>query len=350
MFGRLPAIAAGIVQGGLEVLMTAVWSRGHFQIGWFDDVDAVINLDAAREAGIDVFRRPLFGGGTAFYDTDAAALWSWIARDDRYPTLDDALRAFKPAMERVLSDLGLGDATFEGAADIRWNGRKLGSSITNAVLGTKVVGGFLNLKRPDLDLYRRVARVPEEKFKDKIIKDAVAYICTPDDVRGTPLGYEEFRDAVVRATGEVMGFELEAQGFTREEDAVTQQFVDSVSADPWIKRISSERFHREAPDGTRVGFANLKSKKLVRAGVALHDDDTIAAAMIAGDMHISPPDAIDRAAAALAGAAVSDREDLVARIRAVFDEIHAVQADDAAGVTPEDMVECVLVAAKAARA
>ncbi|MEX2555279.1 MAG: hypothetical protein WEB06_06590 [Actinomycetota bacterium] len=347
-YGRLPAIAASVVQGGPEVLMTMIWAKGHLTVGWFDDVDSAIDLDAAREVGIDVFRRPIWGGGTAFYDTEAVAVWSWIMRDDRFPTLDEALNHFRPVMEKALSDLGLGEAHFEGSSDIRWRDRKLGTCITQSVLGTKVVGGFLNLKRPDLEMYRRVARVPEEKFADKVIKDIVEYIVTPDDIRGRSLSYEELRDAIATATREVAGLELDPSPFTADESGIVQQFVDSVTSEDFIRRISSGRFRAEAPTGTKVGFANVKGKKLVRAGVALDDRGSIVRALVAGDMHVSPPEAIDGVAAALAGADVADREELLQRVTTVFAGIE--QPDAAAGITPNDIVEAVLKAAKEATA
>ncbi len=349
-YGRLPAIAASVVQGGPEVLMTLLWSRGHLTVGWFDDVDSAINLEAAREAGIDVFRRPIWGGGTAFYDTEAVAVWSWIMRDDRFPSLDEALGHFRPVMEKALADLGLGEAHFAGSSDIRWRDRKLGTCITQAVLGTKVVGGFLNLKRPNLELYRRVARVPEEKFKDKVIKDIVEYIVTPDDIRGAPLSYAELRDAIARASREVAGLELEPSPFSPDEEKVTGDFTNAVRSDDFVRRISSERFRAEAPAGTRVGFANVKGKKLVRAGVALDEAGVIVQAIVAGDMHVSPPDAMDRVATALVGGNAADREDLLTRVRAVFDQPDVEQADAAAGITAEDIVEAVERAGKEATA
>ncbi|MFY9585915.1 MAG: hypothetical protein WAT66_00510 [Actinomycetota bacterium] len=349
-YGRLPAIAASVVQGGPEVLLSMIWAKGHLTVGWFDDIDSSVNLEAAHEVGIDVFRRPIFGGGTAFYDTEAVAVWSWIMRDDRFPTLDDALKSFQPVMERALDSLGLGEAQFQGSSDIRWRDRKLGNCITQSVLGTKVVGGFLNLKRPDLELYRCVARVPEEKFKDKVIKDIVEYIVTPTDIRGEPLSYAELRDAIAAASREVAGLDLEPSKLSADEEKVTDDFVNAVRADDFVRRISSERFRSETRPGTPVGFANVKGKKLVRAGVALDADGTIARAMIAGDMHVSPPDAMDRVAAALAGANVADREALVSRVRAIFEQPDVDQPDTAAGITPDDVVEAVQKAAKEATA
>jgi lipoate-protein ligase A len=347
-FGRMPFLAGGVAAGGPPVLMTSVWARSHFQIGWFDDIDNVLDLDAARSLGVDVFRRPVWGGGAAFYDTEATALFSWFTHADRFPTLDEALMHFRPAMEAALTDMDLGEARIEGSSDIRWQGRKLGTVITQSVMGTKVVGGFLNLKRPDLELYRKVAHVPEEKFQDKAVKDQTLYICTPTDVRGRALPYEEFRDAVVRASREVAGLHLEPSDFTPEEEAGTADFVKTVSADDYVRRVSTTRFTESAPQGSRVGFANVKAKKLVRAGVALGEDGTILGAMVAGDMHVSPPDAIDRVAAALVGGVADDRDDLLARVRSILEGPDVEQADETAGITAEDCVEAVLRAAKAA--
>lgn len=350
VFGRMPIVAASVAQGGSQVLMTGVFGRSHFQIGWFEDVDAVLDLDAAREEGVDVFRRPLWGGGTAFYDTGASAFHGYFIRDDAFASLDDALRAFLPTMEAALKHMDLDEAVIEGSSDIRWRGRKLGAFITQSILGTKMVGGFFNLKKPDMDLYKRVAHVPEEKFADKVVKDMVEYVCTPADVRGRDLSYEEFRDAIVQAATETGGLDLAPEPFTADEDGRTREFVGTVSADDWVRRVSSSRFRENAPAGTLVGLANLKAKKLVRAGVALDAGGTIEAAMIAGDMHVSPPDAMDKVAQTLVGAAGLDRSALLARVDAVFTGAGVLQADEAAGITPEDLVQAVVLAAEAASA
>ena len=121
--------------------------------------------------------------------------------------------------------------------------------------------------------------------------------------------------------------------------------MKTVSADDWIRRVSSERFRAHAEPGARVGFANLKAKKLVRAGVELNGD-VITRAFVAGDMHVSPPESMDNVAAALDGASITDRDDLLERVKKVFETVE--QPDEAAGITPDDIVDTLLLAAKAA--
>jgi len=108
-----------------------------------------------------------------------------------------------------------------------------------------------------------------------------------------------------------------------------------------VRRISSERFTREAPAGARVGFGNHKGRKLCRAGVAVDANGKVVAAMMAGDMHVSPPDTMDRIAVALVGAAAADGDDLRARIASIFDGDDVHQAEAAMGVTTDDLLAAV---------
>jgi len=39
-----------------------------------------------------------------------------------------------------------------------------------------------------------VVHVPDDKFKDKVVKDMREYVCTAEEVAGEPVTYEQFRD------------------------------------------------------------------------------------------------------------------------------------------------------------
>jgi hypothetical protein len=82
--------------------------------------------------------------------------------------------------------------------------------------------------------------------------------------------------------------------------------------------------------------------------VALDDGGTIVAAMLAGDMHVGPPDVIDRVAAALVGAQSTDFAELRSRIASVFEGSDVHQADALMGVTTDDLLTAVTKAVTAA--
>ena len=337
----MPVLSRQVAEGGRPTVVTSVWGQTHLNVGWFDDVDATLDLDACDERGVAVIRRPLYGGGTAFYDAGCAAMWGFmLPKTDEWADLDAALARFVPPFEATLARLDLGEVQFEGSSDLRWHGRKLGAMTAQDVVSVNSVGGFLNTAPPNLDLYLAVARVPDEKFKDKVVKDLREYVCTAEEVRGRPLGYEEFRDALVASLTEA-GFELSEEPLADGERTGVQKIASRVGSPEAVRRISSERFTAEAPEGTKVGFGNVKGRKLCRAGVAVDGDGTVVAAMLAGDLHVSPPDTMDRVAAALVGAGSGDRDDLRARISSVFDGDDVHQAEAAMGVTTDDLLACV---------
>ncbi len=345
---QLPVLVRSVAETSRPMLMTSVWGATHLNVGWFDDVDATLDLQRCREVGVQVVRRPVYGGGTAFYDSGCTAMWTFLIPDAGHDDLDAELARFQPVVLGALERVGMSEVRFEGSSDLRWHGRKLGALSAQNVVVCTSIGGFLNLRHPDLDLYLSVVRVPDEKFKDKSVKTMREYVASADDVRGAPLGYEQFRDALreaVIASGICLSEEPMSEGERRGVAKIAARVAD----DGYVRRISSDRFRDAAPAGASVGFGNHKSRKLCRAGLAVDSGGVVVAAMIAGDMHVSPPDVIDRVAAALTGARIADAAELRSRIASVFDGDDVRQADEAMGVTTDDLLAAVLKAADEAR-
>lgn len=335
----MPVLSREVAGGADPIAITSVWGQTHLNVGWFDDVDDTLHLDKCKELGIEVIRRPLYGGGTAFYDAGCAVMWGFMLPKDRYPNLDTELARFQPVILAALAEIGLGEVVFEGSSDLRWNGRKLGALTAQDVIACNSVGGFLNIKPPNLDLYLQVVHVPDDKFKDKVVKDMREYVCTAEQVAGHPVSYEEFRDALLRALKDA-GIELEASELTEGERYGLTKVGAKISSDEMVRRISSTRFSADAPEGAKVGFGNHKGGKLCRAGVAIDAEGTIAAAMMAGDMHVSPPDTMDRIAVALVGAAANDHDELRRRIASIFEGEDVHQAV-AAEITTDHLLAAV---------
>jgi lipoate---protein ligase len=344
----MPVLSRNVAGGADPIVITSIWGQTHLNVGWFDDVDSTLDLDACARLGIAVIRRPLYGGGTAFYDAGCAVMWGFLLPKEQYEDLDVALGRFQPVLLDTLAKIGLGEVVFEGSSDLRWHGRKLGALTAQDVVACNSVGGFLNIAPPNLDLYLQVVRVPDEKFKDKAVKDMREYVCTAAEVAGRPVAYEEFRDALL-ASLESAGIELAPSELSEGERHGLSKIGARIGSDEMVRRISCERFTADAPAGSAVGFGNHKGRKLCRAGVAIDVNGVIVEALMAGDMHVSPPDAIDRVAAALAGVSADDRDEIRSRIATVFegDDVH--QAESAMGVTTDDLLAAVDNAIDAAR-
>lgn len=338
---QMAVLSRSTAERGRPTLQTSVWGTTHLNVGWFDDVDATLDLAACEQLGIQVIRRPFAGGGTAFYDAGCAVMFGVLFPGEGHEGLDAEIAAFQPIVLGALGRIGLGEVRFEGSADLRWReGRKLGGVSAGAFGRVTSVGGFLNIRPPDLDRYLRVVRVPDEKFKDKLVKDMREYVCTAEEVARRPVSYEAFRDALLAALADA-GVPVEPEPMSDVERAALAKISSRIATDDSVRRVSSGRFRAEAPAGTRVGFGNHKGRKLCRAGVAVAPDGRVVAAMMAGDMHVAPPDTLDRVAEALAGADARVDDDLAERIRSVWEAPGVHQADATTGVTTGDLLAAV---------
>lgn len=341
-------LARDAILGGTPILQTSVWGATHLNVGAFDDIDATTDLAAAARLGVTVIRRPMAGGGTAFYDARCSVMWGLLRSKDGHRDLDRELAAFQPIVLDALDHLGCRAVQFSGSADLRLpDDRKLGGMSANDFGPLVSVGGFLNIARPDVDLYLQVARVPHEKFRDKAVKDLREYLCTAEEVAGHPVGYAEFRDALLAAAKDA-GIVVESMPAPKLDDTVLNKVRRKIASDDAVRKISSERFAAEHP-AERVGFGNHKGRKLVRIGVALDAGGTVVAAMVSGDLHVSPPDTLDRIAGALERVPSDDATALRTRIAAVLDADDVHQADATMGVTTDDFLAALTTAIATAR-
>lgn len=94
----MPVLARSVMEGSGPVAQTSVWGTTHLNVGWFDDVDATLDLARCDELGVAVVRRQAYGGGTAFYDAECAAMWGFMLPKDDDVSLDTHLDRFQPIM------------------------------------------------------------------------------------------------------------------------------------------------------------------------------------------------------------------------------------------------------------
>src|SRR5437764_12120212 len=126
-FGRMPVLGTNVHEGKGSIMTTSVWGATHLNVGWFDDVDATLDLERCHELGVQVIRRPVYGGGTAFYEAGSAVMWSGLLPKDTYPDLDAELARFQPLTMVALQRLLLVRVAFESSSDLPCNVRKLGA-------------------------------------------------------------------------------------------------------------------------------------------------------------------------------------------------------------------------------
>ena len=178
--------------------------------------------------------------------------------------LDAVIARLQPIVLDALGRLGLGAVTFQGSADLRWiNDRKVGGISAGDFGRVLSVGGFLNIKPPNLDLYLQVVRVPGRQVRGQDRQGHARVRLhrrggrrPPGHLRGVPRRARLPRSRL-RASSST------ATPMTDVERGALAKISQRIASDDQVRRVSSERFAAEHRAGRRVGFAQPQGPQAV---------------------------------------------------------------------------------------
>lgn len=152
--------------GEVPILRIYGWRPAAVSIGYFQSMNEEVNFAKCREIGVDVVRR-LTGGGAVLHEFELT--YSFISRE--YPkNIMESYRWICDAIVMSINRLGF-DANFVPLNDIVIAGKKVSGNAQTRRKGVLLQHGTI-LLGVDVNKMFSVLKVPSEKLRDKIIKDA----------------------------------------------------------------------------------------------------------------------------------------------------------------------------------
>ena len=152
--------------GEVPILRIYGWLPAAVSIGYFQSMNEEVNFAKCREIGVDVVRR-LTGGGAVLHECELT--YSFISRE--YPkNIMESYRWICDAIVMSINRLGF-DANFVPLNDIVIAGKKVSGNAQTRRNGVLLQHGTI-LLGVDVNKMFSVLKVPSEKLRDKIIKDA----------------------------------------------------------------------------------------------------------------------------------------------------------------------------------
>ncbi len=152
--------------GEVPILRIYGWRPAAVSIGYFQSMNEEVNFAKCREIGVDVVRR-LTGGGAVLHEFELT--YSFISRE--YPqNIMESYRWICDAIVMSINRLGF-DANFVPLNDIVIAGKKVSGNAQTRRNGVLLQHGTI-LLGVDVNKMFSVLKVPSEKLRDKIIKDA----------------------------------------------------------------------------------------------------------------------------------------------------------------------------------
>lgn len=190
------AIDEAILLGGAPTLRFYLWRPPAITIGYFQGIEQEVDLGNCRKLGVDVVRR-ITGGGAVYHDAELT--YSLLA-PQRAGFSRDIKESYRQTCRFIvdgLKELGLG-AEFHPINDILVNGRKISGNAQTRRNRMILQHGTVLL---DADTRRMFSllKVPSEKMRDKLVRDAKDRVTSVRREAGGNIGFHEVRDALISA-------------------------------------------------------------------------------------------------------------------------------------------------------
>ena len=211
------------------------WSPPCVTVGYFQGLEAEVDLEACRAGGVDTVRR-LTGGGAVFHESEIT--YSLVVPLSHELAPDGILASYRlicAGIVRGLAILGV-ESAFEPINDILSGGRKISGNAQTRRQGCLLQHGTVLL---DLDVERMftLLKVPAEKLKGKLIEDVKSRVTSLRMLLGREIPYEEAAAALRRGFAEAWGATLEDAPLTAAEAAEARRCaVERFSTPGWNGR------------------------------------------------------------------------------------------------------------------
>lgn len=170
------------------------WKPSAVSVGFSQQVEKEVEVEACKALGIDVVRRPT-GGGAVYHDSNGELTYSIIARSDIIPSdVVSSYRCLCRGIVMMCRNLGLNaqlsfDDKGRQCPNVTVNGKKISGSAQTRRKSAFLQHGTLLLD-PNLETMTRVlkmglptARIPLEKLASKVT--------TIRHLLGKPVSFEE---------------------------------------------------------------------------------------------------------------------------------------------------------------
>jgi lipoate-protein ligase A len=206
----------------MPILRLYGWQPPTVSIGYFQSIDEELDIKRCEQLGIGVVRR-MTGGGAVLHESELT--YSFITKT--YPK--NIMESYSLICDPVvmgINKLGF-DAKFAPLNDIVVGNRKVSGNAQTRKKGILLQHGTILL---DVDVEKMffVLRIPSEKIKDKMIKDAKAR------VMGLNKPFEQVASALKESFGERFGSEVIADDLTMAETEQADKLAgEKYSSDLW---------------------------------------------------------------------------------------------------------------------
>ncbi len=191
------------------------WAPPAISIGYFQSLEEEVDLDNCMKLGVDYIRR-ITGGGAVFHESE---LTYSIVIPESHPYIPknimESYGQICGAVVKGLVHLGI-DSQYKPINDIITNGKKISGNAQTRKMRTVLQHGTV-IMDVDVDKMFSILKVPNEKIKDKLIKDVKDRVTSIKHVLGKTIHFENVSEAMEKGFEEEFDIKL-VEGVLSEEE------------------------------------------------------------------------------------------------------------------------------------
>ena len=207
------------------------WVPPAISIGYFQSLSEEIDLIACKKFGVDYVRR-ITGGGAVFHDEE---LTYSIVISESHPKIPvNIMKSYGRicrAIIKGLNHLGI-KSEYAPINDIVTGGKKISGNAQTRKLGTVLQHGTI-IMDVDVDIMFSLLRVPNEKIKDKLIKDVKQRVTSIKHILGKEICFDDVAFAMKQGFEQEFDVELIEGTLTKEEIVLSKKFEKDFSSKDW---------------------------------------------------------------------------------------------------------------------
>ncbi len=233
---------------------------------------------------------------------------------------------------------------YKHPGDVKIGERKLSGTTCIEFGKGIIVGSFINRIKPDTKFFEDYLIYPEEKLKDKMLKDITEYAASIETHAPKLISEDEVAKILKEVVEEKLGLEFEPGTWTQDEKNFLQFGMSMLTDEKMVTSVSHSKWYSQLQDGLAAATYRYKTMKLISANVAVDKTKRIRDILITGDFLISPAEGWEKIMEALKGLKADDEEAIKKAIRETFEK----NKIDYSGFTLDDMAKPVIEAGKLA--
>ncbi len=162
------AVSESVASGALPTIRFYTWKPSAVSIGYFQGLNDEVDVNIAKELGVDIVRRRT-GGGAVYHDATGELTYSVIAPETQMPHgIRESYQLICGWIIDSLKALGI-SAEFKPINDIITAGKKISGNAQTRRNGVLLQHGTL-LYDLDVRTMFTLLKVPKEKISDKMIQ------------------------------------------------------------------------------------------------------------------------------------------------------------------------------------